>query len=221
MRLMDLALAYLVVGAGCAWALRARRLEPGPGLVDALLTLTLWPLYAPMLGATRRSGAPARRSASPRIERERALLHAAIDAAQARMATGALASLLPTREQLATLTGHLERLDAKVQELDEVLAAEEFDLPRVERRMREADAAGVGSATAALEGARRLAALRERAARERDDLLGLCARLRMQVTVLRFTDGAPGEHLGELVGEILARIEGVGAALDPAVTSGR
>ena len=70
-----------------------------------------------------------------------------------------------------------------------------------------------------MEGARRLAALRERAARERDELLGLCARLRMQVTVLRFTEGAPGENLGELVGEILARIEGVGEALEPAVAS--
>ena len=81
------------------------------------------------------------------------------------------------------------------------------------------DSAGVGSAAAAVEGARRLAALRERAARERDELLGLCARLRMQVTVLRFTEGAPGENLGELVGEILARIEGVGEALDPGVAS--
>ena len=220
MRLIDLAVAYLVVGAGCAWGLRSRR--AALGLTDALLTLTLWPLYVPvLLGPPRRDAVAAGQSPSPRIERERALLHAAIDAAEARMSPGVLTALLPTRAQLATLTDHLAHLDAKVNELDEVLSAEEFDLGRAERRLREADGAAVESATAAVEGARRLAALRERAARERDELLGLCARLRMQVTVLRFTEGAPGDHLGELVGEILARIEGVGAALDPAVASRR
>ena len=220
MRLIDLAVAYLVVGAGCAWALRS---GPSPrGLADALLTLTLWPLYVPVLvGPARRSPVPAGRATSPRIERERALLHAAIEAAEARMSPGVLTALLPTRAQLATLTEHLAHLDAKVQELDEVLAGEEFDLARAERRLRDADAHGVDAATAAIEGARRLASLRERAARERDELLGLCARLRMQVTVLRFTEGAPGDNLGELVGEILERIEGVGAALDPAVASAR
>jgi hypothetical protein len=96
-----------------------------------------------------------------------------------------------------------------------VLAGEEFDLARAERKLRESDRAGVESATAAVDGARRLSALRERAARERDELLGLCARLRMQVTVLRFAEGAPSENLAELVSELLGRVEGVGAALDP------
>ncbi len=220
MRLIDLAVAYLVVGVGCAWALRARRAASTAGtLADTLLTFTLWPLYVPvLLGPAQpvsRTAAPSRRATSPRIARERALLVEAIDAAQARMTPGALASLLPTHAQLASLTDHLERLDAKVQELDEVLAGEEFDLARAERKLRESDRAGVESATAAVDGARRLAALRERAARERDELLGLCARLRMQVTVLRFAEGAPGENLAELVSELLGRVEGVGAALDP------
>jgi hypothetical protein len=57
--------------------------------------------------------------------------------------------------------------------------------------------------------------MRERAARERDELLGLCARLRMQVTVLRFAETPQGDGLGELLGELMGRIEGVGAALDP------
>jgi hypothetical protein len=219
-RLTDLAVLYLVVGAGCAWALRARRPD-ARGLADALLTVGLWPLYVPALLGGERPDPAAPRSASPRIERERALLYAALDAAQARLSPGALTQLLPTRAQLAALTAHLEHLDAKVRELDEVLAGEEFDLARAERRLREADPAGVEAATAAFDGARRLAGLRERAARERDELLGLFARLRMQVTVLRFTEGAPGEHLGELVAEMLARIEGVGAALDPGVASAR
>ena len=134
-----------------------------------------------------------------------------------------LAPLLPSPEQLTRLTEHLLRVDGRVQELDEVLSSEEFDIARAERRLREADRGDRGAAdtaAAAVEGSRRLQALRERAARERDELLGLCARLRMQVTLLRFaaprTDAAaPGEDLGELVSELMGRIEGVGAALDP------
>jgi hypothetical protein len=225
MRLIDLAVAYLVVGVGCVWALRSRRADDGSSpVVDTVLTFALWPLYVPVLLAPSKavgvSTAPSRRAPSPRIERERALLAEALDAARARMGPDSLASLLPTHAQLAALTDHLARLDDKVQELDEVLATEEFDLARAERRLREADRATVEGATAAVDGARRLAGLRERAARERDELLGLCARLRMQITVLRFAEGAPGENLAALVGEILGRIEGVGAALEPAVPSG-
>ena len=72
-----------------------------------------------------------------------------------------------------------------------------------------------------MEGARRLQAMRERAARERDELLGLCARLRMQVTVLRFAEAPQGEALGELLSELMGRIEGVGDALDPATAQVR
>jgi len=217
---IDLALCYLVVGVGSAIALRSRR-GHSVTLTDALLTLTLWPLYVPvLLGPVRSDQRPAARPPSPHLQRERALLVDAIEAARTRISPGAFAELLPTPAQLAALTDHLARLDAKVQELDEVLAGEEFDLARAERRLREPDRAVVDAATAAVDGARRLSALRERAARERDELLGMCARLRMHVTVLRFTDGTtPSENLGELVGEILARIEGVGAALDPAVAS--
>ena len=57
-------------------------------------------------------------------------------------------------------------------------------------------------------------ALRARAAAEIHELLALCARLRTQVTVMRFA-GTATEDVGELVCEILGRVEGVGAALDP------
>lgn len=224
MRLIDLAVAYLVVGIGCVWALRSRRSSTDTSPVtDTVLTFALWPLYVPVLLAPSRPSVTrskaVRRAPSPRIERERALLAEALEAARARVEPSSLASLLPTDQQLSMLAEHLESLDAKVQELDEVLSTEEFDLARAERRLREANPASVEGATAAVDGVRRLTALRERAARERDELLGLCARLRMQITVLRFAEGAPGERLAALVGEILGRVEGVGAALDPAVPS--
>ena len=222
MRLLDLAVAYLVVGVGCAWALHARRRggEARTSLADSLLTFSLWPLYVPMLlgASAERPRRPAPRATTARVLRECELLTEALAATRQRLAHPTLAPLLPTDAQLRRLTEHVACLDARVLELDQVLAGEEFDPARAERMLR-GDRGSAESAAAAMEGARRLQAMRERAARERDELLGLCARLRMQVTVLRFTEGAPGENLGELVGEILARIEGVGEALDPGVAS--
>ncbi len=113
--------------------------------------------------------------------------------------------------QVDRLMRHLEGLDAKVHELDEVLSGEEFAPTHAERRLREGDRAGAGSAADAL---RRLTALRARAAQERDDLLALSARLLMQVTLLRFAEGAADDDLGELVHELLARVEGAGAAME-------
>lgn len=216
MRLIDLGGVYLLAGAIVTWALRARR--PQAGAVrwpDAVLAFVLWPLYAPTLAGS----SPRAPSASPRTERERMLLEQAIAAARTRLGHGTLTALLPTAEQLATLAERLARLDARVDELDQVLAHDDFDVVRAERRLRDADRASAASATAAIDGARRLTAMRERAVRERDELLGLCARLRMQVTVLRFADGAGDPNLAEVVGEILTRVEGVGDALDPGVRS--
>lgn len=212
MRLLDLAVAYLVVGVGCAWALHSRR----PSLADALLTFTLWPLYVPLLLAApgEREPSAAPRAASARVVRECELLAEALTATRRRLAHPTLAPLLPTDAQLRRLTEHVAGLDARVHELDQVLAGEEFDPARAERLAR-GDRGAAEAAAAAMEGARRLQAMRERAARERDELLGLCARLRMQVTVLRFAETPQGDGLGELLGELMGRIEGVGAALDP------
>jgi hypothetical protein len=217
MRMMDLAVVYLIVGCGCAWALRTRRNDVR-SIADVVLSFMLWPLYVPVLLGGEESvqvkQQQTHRGSSPRAERERVLLEDAVESARKGVQHESIASLLPTPSQLAALIGHLASLDAKVHELDEVLAREEFDPARVERRLRDGDRTNTEAATAALEGARRLVSLRDRAIRERDELLGLCARLRMQVTVLRFTDSGTSEPLADLMGEVRARIEGVGAALE-------
>lgn len=206
MRLIDLSIVYLVVGLGCAWALRTRR---GSGL-DAVLTLALWPLYVPLLLGGESQGTRSHtvaRGMSTRVAQERALLVAAVSAARARIHETPLASLLPSETQVTRLFEQIARLDAKAHELDEVLAGDDF-----------ARTSSPDTAHSAVEGARRLVAMRERAVRERDALMALCARLRMHMTVLRFSDATTvgeGGDLGELVAEMLGRIEGVGAALEP------
>jgi hypothetical protein len=222
-RLLDLAVVYLVVGLGCAWALHARRRGEGrTSLADSLLTFSLWPLYVPMLltapdDAARR--APSR-ATTARVVRECELLTEALTATRRRLVHPSLAPLLPTDAQLRRLTEHVACLDARVHELDQVLAGEEFDPARAERMLR-SDRGSAEAAAAAMEGARRLQAMRARAPRARDELLGLCARLRMQVTVLRFAEAPQGEALGELLSELMGRIEGVGEALDPAAAQVR
>ena len=62
-----------------------------------------------------------------------------------------------------------------------------------------------------------LKAMRAVAAKERDELLALCGRLRTQLTVLRFADRAGSDELGGLVSEILVRVDAVGASMEPAI----
>lgn len=220
MRLIDLTVVYLIVGMACAVAV-ARRPHEGARArtTDALLSLALWPLYVPVLLAPPPPPRPAPGTADPAIAREHALLLAAVGAVR----EPTIAGLLPTRAQLDLLATELHTLDGKVRELDEVLAQSDFDPQRAERHLREAVRAGTTSADNARlmhESIRRLTGLRARAARDRDELLSLCQRLRMQVTVLRFA-GTSAEDVGCVVAEILGRIEGAGAAFgDPPGSEG-
>lgn len=208
-----LELAALYGAAGLALALRARPRTA----TDLALTALLWPLWLPLSRAERRPAA-APIGVSPAVTEHLRRLGEALDAARAPMRDGPLAATLPTAEHIARLGEHLARLDTRVQELDAVLATEEFDPARAERRLREAERGDgeVAVARVAAEGARRLGALRERARRERDELLSLCERLRVQVTVLRFAEAAEAartDDLADLVAELLGRVEGAGEAL--------
>ncbi|HEU4412273.1 MAG TPA: hypothetical protein VFS43_43930 [Polyangiaceae bacterium] len=216
MRLAELALLYAVVGVACAAGL-ARTAPAGakPGLVDALLCAGAWPLYVPVWVAGRAAaGAPpaAAGELCGAIGRE----HAALVESLRAVPDPLVASLLPTREQLDRLVSHLYALDARVAALDEVLASESFDAARAAEALRAAERQGRGAEQArlALESIERLARLRAKAAADRDDLLALCRRLRMQVTVLRFAGADAGEVRG-LLAEIQGRVEGAGAALGP------
>ena len=122
-----------------------------------------------------------------------------------------VAGLLPSPVHIDKLFDHLGSLDEKVKELDEVLARDELDLGKATRALREAEAEGGPAqrhAESVLASVRRLLSLRDKARRERDELLSLSRRLRLAVTVLRFSGGAE-EDVGGIVAEIVGRVEGV------------
>ncbi len=225
MHLAELALLYGLVGVACAVGL-ALRAPAGrrPGALDALLCVGAWPLYVPAWVAGRpgageagEAGAPVAGELQGAIGREHGALVAALRAVRDPL----VASLLPAREQLDRLFSHLRSLDGRVGQLDEVLASESFDATRATQALREAERRGRGGEQArlALESIERLARLRAKAAGERDELLALCQRLRMQVTVLRFA-GADADEVRGLMAEIQGRVEGAGAALGPELEAG-
>lgn len=211
MRVLDLGAVYFALGLVLLVAVM-RRARRSP--LDAALLVLLWPMYLPVLLA---EGAPAvTRKPSPfgPIRDE----HEEMRRALASVGDETIARLLPTPLHVDRLFEHLTSLDAKVQELTEVLAKDELDLGRATRAVREAEAEGGVAqkhAESVLSSVRRLLSLRDRALRERDELLSLSRRLRLAVTVLRFSGGTE-EDVGGIVAEIVGRVEGVREAFSEA-----
>lgn len=189
MTLVDLLIFYLILGVGsCFLVSRRRRGSP----VDLGLTLLLWPLVAPV--ALSASEGRVQKKSRENIPDFDALIEALKTLQESR-----IAALLPTPAQLEPLRGRLNELEARGSELREVLAQGEFssaDEPEVQASRS------------------RLAALRDEALCEQRELLALCRRLRAQVLVLRFSGANTGD-VKELVAELLGRVEGAQAALDP------
>jgi len=190
-----LGVAYIAIGAVVALAIAAikRRLA----LADALLVVGLWPLYAPL--AFTRDGDRGR---------EDELL-----AALARAQASPLAAILPDAETARILGGRLREAGARLAELDEVLARPDFDPRAVELRAAELSARGA-SAAAATAGLRvktlgQLHGLRARYHRELDEVGELIAQLVTQAELVRLQP-AIAEASGELVRELVSRVEGLG-----------
>jgi hypothetical protein len=195
--LPSLGAGYLAIGAVLALAIAGikRRMSFG----DALWIVGLWPLYAPMSLVRADTGEG---------HRETELV-----AALARAKSSPLAGVLPDAESVRILGGRLREAGARLVDLDEVLARPDFDPQRVEQRADELSARG---ATAAAATARlrvrtlgQLHALRERYRRELDEVGELIAQLVAQAELVRLQP-AIAHTSGELVRELVARVEGLG-----------
>jgi hypothetical protein len=196
-----MAALYLLLGVAAA-VLTSRRGERKLSATDLALCLIAWPLYVPLLLGP---DAHDRRRPTEAPGKDYGLLLDAIGAID----DPTLASLLPSPAQLSPLGRQLELLAARVCELDDVLSRDELDPARLESAATSAQDARVLRSSID-----RLRELRTKASAEREELLSLCRRLRVQITVLRFSGQTP-EDVSGLVAQLLGRVEGLGAALSP------
>nr|HEX4316158.1 hypothetical protein [Kofleriaceae bacterium] len=190
MSLVTLALAYAGIGAGVATVLAlARRATTG---ADVVLAWLLWPLYGPLLVAGRGDGAA--------DDDERRLLAA-----------------LPDRSAAGALALRLRDARARLAELDDLLGRPDFDPTAAESRAGELAASGATAAAAAAQmrvrTLGRLHELRGRYRRELAEVGELVAQLAAQLELVRLEPGAATAS-GELVHELIARVEALGVVLE-------
>lgn len=208
MKIPELIAIYLVVGAGCAIAITVR--AEGPRIVDAMLLAGFWPLYGPFL---LMNGEPSGVVASGDANGEVDLL-----VALRRAAATPLGKLLPDAETARALARRVRVASGKVAEIDGLLARRDFSENDAINRAAELKARGATDralATAAnrLQNIRRLRTLRDRFARELDEVRELVAQLSTQAEVVRLA-GEPDASSAQLVRELVCRVEGLDEMFD-------
>ncbi len=202
MRLPELALLYALIGTGVAgWAFtqaRAGRRRPA----EVLLAFAFWPLYGPFLLQ------PHVAAVAPE--------DAGFLEALGRIEGTPLAALLPSGQAAKVLALRIRLAMERITEIDRLLAQPDFSESAAEARHAEFVARGDTRAAAAAQSRanniRRLRGLRDRFARELDEVRELLGQLRVQAEVVRLA-GAPGAQTRDLVTEILSRVEGLDAIL--------
>lgn len=218
MSLRDLCLLYLVFG--CFFAIAIYRSSPATSsnrLGSAALAVPLWPLWAPIALTAKRVEKPSFFSPVEVSSETRERVKTALSDAIASIRGTPLATLLPP-ESASRIEAEVVRREKRLFELETLLAKEAFDVGRLEAKVRELETRG-GSARALstarldLDNVRRLSALRDRDARALEELCALVEALRTQVTLARFS-GSSAADIGGIVGEVWARVEGLGAAIE-------
>lgn len=191
-----LGVGYLGVGALVALVLAiALRRQTAS---DTLLLVVLWPLWGPLMIAQRRGQG----------DDERELL-----SALARAQASPLAQVLPDAETARVLAARLREATERLGELDVLLDRPDFDPGAVEARAKELAARGANAAAATAQLRVRtlgqLRSLRVRYRSELDEVHELIAQLVTQAELVRLQPSI-AQSSGELVRELVARVEGLG-----------
>jgi len=189
-------IGYLGIGALVAlvFAVTLRRQSAS----DTLLLVALWPLWAPMMLAQRHAQG----------DDERELL-----SALARAQASPLAQVLPDAETARVLAARLREATERLEELDQLLDRPDFDPTAVETRAKQLAARGANAAAATAQlRVRTLGQLRDLRVRYRselDEVHELIAQLVTQAELVRLQPSI-AHSSGELVRELVARVEGLG-----------
>ncbi len=198
MRLPEFAALYLLIGVGAAAGLLVFRRPLTPGsLVDAALLGTFWPLYGPFMAFQGRAEAESPTDAAVIVGSSDVDLP--------------LAALLPDRGTAEALEQRLSLAEARVAEIDRLLAQPELEEDAAEARWRALDARGDQRAAATarqrVQSVRRLRGLRERFAAELTEIREIVAQFRIQAEVVRLAGEDDGRATRELLNELHLRLE--------------
>jgi hypothetical protein len=189
-------IGYLGVGAVIALVLALVLRKQSA--TDTLLLVALWPLWAPLMIAQR----------DAHSDDERELLSAI-----ARAQASPLAQVLPDAETARVLAARLREATERLSELDVLLERPDFDPTAVETRVKELAARGANAAAATAQLRVRtlgqLRTLRVRYRSELDEVHELIAQLVTQAELVRLQPSI-AESSGELVRELVSRVEGLG-----------
>ena len=210
MSLRDLVLLYGVIGVACAIAV-LRRGEGTRAAVSfsALMTVPLWPVWAPFaLAGTVAKARAGNHGALARIDR------ALAEAVQAVAGTP-MADVF-SRQVAGRISAQVELVAARLGELTALREKSGFDLEASRERLRDLETRGaperaVATARMQHESLQRLEQLTAQDRRALDELADLLEALRTQLLLARY-EGSSAEGASAIVTEVWARLEGLGAA---------
>jgi hypothetical protein len=215
MSLRDFFGLYALVGLACAIAVFRRAPARGAGaLFSALVTIPLWPLWAPFaLAPARPRGATRPENAAILARVDKALADAVAAVAETPM------SDVFTQRTAARIAAEVARVAGRLSDLSALAEKSGFDHEASARRLEQLERAGASDravATARLQhdSLARLAELRAADARALDELADLLEALRTQLVLARY-EGSPADDASAIVSEVWARLEGLGAVFDP------
>jgi hypothetical protein len=217
MTLGDLLVLYSVAGMASASVVYRGSAERGPrAVLNAALTVPLWPLWLPVALSAQRRPPPAAPNRNGDATR------AAIWEAHEAVAGSALEPLLP-REAALRMLAELERAGERHRELCGLLTDPGFSASAAEARIQQLTAQGASARNLAparlhLENIRQLEGLRRRDEQTLLELTELAATLRTQLVLARYAGGPPTDA-GDILSEVWARVEVLGTTLPAPVGS--
>ena len=216
MSIRDLLGLYALVGLACAIAVFRRAPVRGIGaIVSALVTVPLWPLWAPFALAP---SSRARGTVRPESDAIVARVQKALADAVAAVADTPMSEIF-TQRTATRIAAEVAHVAGRLADLSALAQRSGFDRVASARRLEELEKSGgsdraVATARLQHDSLERLDELRAADARALEELADLLEALRTQLVLARYA-GSPADGASAIVSEVWARLEGLGAVLDP------